>query len=98
MICNICKTENTKERNFCLQCGNPLSVKWICDCSFENEIEAKFCGGCGKANDSHEKKNQRKSTVPQLNMSQINDLASGKILFNLGEEDVINQDDIDKIF
>ncbi len=96
MICNVCKTENKPERNFCSKCGNSLG--WVCDCLFSNASDALFCGGCGKANDPQANKNQKKSSIPQMNMKQINDLTSGKILFNLGEEDVINQDDIDKIF
>ncbi|MCD4818359.1 MAG: hypothetical protein K8S23_06685 [Candidatus Cloacimonetes bacterium] len=96
MICNVCKTENKQERNFCSKCGNSLC--WVCDCLFNNASDALFCGGCGKEKDSQSRKEQQQSSVPQLNRKQINDLTSGKILFNLGEEDVINQDDIDKIF
>ena len=96
MICNVCKTENIEKRNFCSKCGNPLG--WICDCLFNNASDVLFCGGCGKEKGSVKNIKQQKSSVPQMNSKQIDDLTSGKILFNLGEEDVINQDDIDKIF
>jgi len=96
MICNVCKIENDSNRSYCSKCGNPLG--WKCNCTFLNASDALFCGGCGKGINPENKDAQKRTTIPQLNMKQIKDLTSGKILFNLGEEDVINQDDIDKIF
>src|SRR3984893_17912345 len=39
--------ENAATRPLCAQCGSPLPSRCPA-CGFENEPEARFCGGCGK--------------------------------------------------
>ena len=95
MVCKHCGTENDENRNFCSQCGKELG--WRCSCGYINKSSDHFCGGCGK---EHQITNitYEDSPVPQLSATQISHLLEARILFNLGEEDIINQDDIDKIF
>jgi hypothetical protein len=93
MECTQCHKKNPDNRLYCAACGDVLG--WKCECSFVNNIDDNFCGGCGAPASLAM---QDKSPIPQLSMKQINDLLQARILFNLGEEDIINQDDIDKIF
>lgn len=92
MICKNCGTENKKERLFCKQCGSPLG--WKCGCDFINEDDALFCGACNSPKPSVD----IKSNYKQFTTMEINELLKEKIFVNIGDEEVINQDDIDKIF
>ena len=47
MRCPKCGTENSDERRFCAECGDPLLTECP-QCSFENQASANFCGGCGR--------------------------------------------------
>jgi len=47
MLCPQCRAENTDGRRFCAACG--ASFARVCStCGFANELDAKFCGGCGR--------------------------------------------------
>jgi len=44
--CPRCRTANEPDRQFCGECGAPLTIE--CGrCGFANRPPAKFCGGCG---------------------------------------------------
>jgi class 3 adenylate cyclase len=46
LICSSCGKENAPGRNFCGECGAPLSE--VCPaCGFANDDSEKFCGKCG---------------------------------------------------
>jgi len=92
MICKNCGTENREERLFCKQCGSPLG--WKCGCGFVNEEDALFCGAC----DSPKPNENIKSNYKQFTIMEIDTLLKEKIFVNIGDEEVINQNDIDKIF
>src|SRR5262249_16353359 len=46
MRCSNCGTESTSGRNFCAECGSPLSNRCP-KCGAENSPSAKFCEDCG---------------------------------------------------
>ena len=46
MRCGKCGTETTSDRNFCPECGTPLSNR-CGKCGGENSQSAKFCEDCG---------------------------------------------------
>ncbi len=92
MICKNCGTENDENRMYCKSCGYELG--WKCICGFINEADANYCGGCGTARP----KNKSKFYYNQLSIKQIEELLKEKIFVDIGDEEVINQDDIDKIF
>jgi membrane protease subunit (stomatin/prohibitin family) len=48
--CPACKTENTKDSNFCKKCGSPLTpIQKKCPfCDAEIPDDATFCSKCGK--------------------------------------------------
>ncbi|RLD58278.1 MAG: hypothetical protein DRJ01_12765 [Bacteroidetes bacterium] len=102
MVCNNCGIENKDSRIYCLKCGEPLG--WICDCSFINEPEALYCGGCGKKNvkDSSSlffRKSIIGELIPlQLSRKQIYALQEERILIHIEESEEISQSDIDKFF
>ena len=92
MKCENCGTENSDNRLFCKNCGFELG--WKCVCGFLNEADALYCGGCGTVKPKH----KAKFFYKQLSIKQIEELQQEKIFVNIGDEEVINQDDIDKIF
>lgn len=94
MKCENCQTENNENRKYCLECGHRMG--WQCICTFLNEPEAKYCGNCGMQKQDTDSTN--KSLFNQLTKSQIDKLINEKILVNIGEDEEITQDDIDKIF
>lgn len=63
MICYKCSTENSERRRFCKQCGT-LVVNFCSHCGFHNELNDKYCGGCG-ANMAEAKKSGLNSTLSQ---------------------------------
>ena len=47
MQCQSCGNNYIDKCSFCTSCGHQLKAH--CSCSFENEPEDHFCGGCGKS-------------------------------------------------
>ena len=101
MTCEKCGNKNPGGASYCTQCGAPLG--WICDCSFINKQEHKFCGGCGilssekTVNKSNSSKNID-SICHQYSSTQISDLIQESIFFKAGSEEKLDQSDIDNIF
>lgn len=47
--CSSCNRNNSDKNNFCINCGNKLSIKNICPyCNREVKIQDAFCKYCGK--------------------------------------------------
>lgn len=98
MTCKKCGKNNTDLASYCTQCGTPLG--WICDCSFINQQENNFCGGCGTSlkDKKYNKKNFAGSFIQQYSRKQITDLLNESIYFKNRGDKKFDQSEIDHIF
>jgi hypothetical protein len=75
----------------------------ICDCSFVNQPDDLFCGGCGISltEPLATRKNsaqKRHYLVKQLDKREVAELIKESIFFKTGEEKNLDQSEIDNIF
>jgi len=88
MKCKKCNTENNKDNNFCVKCGEKLisdksvNEKFCSSCGSENTAEASFCSNCGKSFSttkskfSNKKHNRKNTNTKQLkNQPKVLDIA-----------------------
>ena len=101
MTCEHCGNKNAEWASYCTQCGAPLG--WICNCSFLNNKENHFCGGCGislKDNTSNRNNSSQHvdSFVRQFSKKQISEIIKESIYFKASSTEKLDQSDIDNIF
>ncbi|MCE5195449.1 MAG: zinc ribbon domain-containing protein [Nitrospiraceae bacterium] len=63
MICYKCSTDNSERRSFCKKCG-VLIVNFCSNCGFHNDLNDRYCGGCG-TNISEAKRSGTNSALSQ---------------------------------
>ena len=101
MTCEKCGNKNHGGATYCTNCGAPLG--WICNCTFINKEEHKYCGGCGislsgKATIMHNSSKNFDSFIHQYNSKQISNIIQESLYFKEGNVEKLNQTDIDDIF
>ena len=104
MICKECGTKNVDWASYCTHCGRPLG--WICHCTFLNQPEDLYCGGCGRQLSESipvslsisKKLNNSTPVDQQLTEPEIKKLIKESILLKVEKDNDVNQEDIDTIF
>ena len=101
MNCEKCTNKNVDWASYCTQCGESLG--WICDCSFLNSQKNDFCGGCGRSLKEKQSNKNKVTTnddsfVSQLTRKQLSNLIKESIYFKAGNQENLEQSDIDNIF
>ena len=74
MKCKKCNTENNKDNNFCVKCGEKLIIdksvneKFCSSCGSKNISEASFCSNCGESFSTlNSKTSDKKSNKKNIN-------------------------------
>ncbi|MEQ8766901.1 MAG: zinc ribbon domain-containing protein [Planctomycetota bacterium] len=102
--CPRCSAANDRARRFCRDCGARLST-FCSDCGFENDLEDRYCGGCGQA--THEPRESRSDGATPAKTDPVSGLSAdiADILDEVralgGVDDggtVLGQGDIDELF
>ena len=100
MTCEKCGNKNVAWASYCTRCG--VSLGWICKCSFINNKENIYCGGCGISLQNNDSSNDSSDGVElyvnQYSKQQISDLIKESIYFKASNTEKLDQSDIDNIF